>query len=319
MNATRRGMLMLSAPIAAAVLGLLSAGRPAHAEGEDKTALNERCATRLSIALVGKSPDAALSKSDNPQSAVDRLISDPAFVERFALFINAANNAGPGSAASDDAVYYLAKHVLGKNLPFKDLFVGPFKVEPNAGNTEMVVSDDPQGLGYFRSIAWQRRYAGNEAAGYKLPTAFRMLQNTTGVELVASTNSPGDDVSATGRKAPQCASCHYQKWFALDKIAKVLTRRNGIEDKMTFTPPTEGPQQILDGVTVSNDKEVVNALVDSEAFRFHSCRLAFKFLYGRGENQCEGPLFDRCMDEFKAKGTMQAAIATIAKDQGFCQ
>jgi tRNA U38,U39,U40 pseudouridine synthase TruA len=308
----------MAAPLAAAAIGLLAQGGTARAEAEDEGA-KERCATRLSIAMLGKSASDALLKSSDPQASIDQMIADPAFIDRFATFINSTNNAGPGSGPGDDAVYYLAKYVLEKNLPWKNLYIGAYKVDVNADKSAMVVSDDPAGLGYFRSVPWQRRYAGNESAGYKLPTAFRMLQNTTGIELVASTNQPGDDVSATGRKSPQCASCHYEKWFALDKIAKVLTRRNGTDDKMTFTPPTEGPQQVLDGITVKDDKDVVTALVDSEAFRHRQCRLAFKFLYGRNENQCEAPLFDACMDAFKEKGTIQAAVATVAKDPGFCK
>lgn len=317
----RRGWMMLAAPLALGGAALLAAGGPAHAEGsaEDKAAFSERCATRLSIAMLGKSPDAALVGSSNPQSKVDAMLSDPAFIERFAQFINATNNAGPGSGPGDDAVYYLAKHVLEKNRPWRDLFAGAYKVELNTAKDAMVVSDDPNGLGYFRSVTWQRRYAGNESEGYKLPTAFRMLQNTTGVELVASTNAPGEDVSAAGRKAPQCSSCHYDKWYALDAIAKVLTRRSGEGEAMTFTPPKDGPQKVLDGQMASNDKDVVTALVDSEAFEFRACRLSFLYLYGRAENQCEAPLFDACMDAFKEKKTIQAAIGTVAKDPGFCQ
>ena len=71
-----------------------------------------------------------------------------------------------------------------------------------------------------------------------------------------------------------------------DKLAGVLTRRNGTGDGMSFDPPEGGPQQVLGGLTVSNDKELVTALVDSEAFRFRQCRLAFNYLYGRDEKMC---------------------------------
>jgi len=43
------------------------------------------------------------------------------------------------------------------------------------------------------------------------------------------------------------------------------------------------------------------------------------FLYGRDENKCESQQFAKCMTEFKAKGTVQAAIAVLAKDPMYCQ
>ena len=323
MKTTRmlRGWAMLAAPLAAAAAGaILATNSPARAEGEtDKAGFNERCATRLSIALLGKSPDATSFGAAAPQSKVDAMLADPAFVNRFASFVNATNSAGPGNGPEDDVVFYLAKHVVENKLPWRDLFLGQFKLELNTAGDAMVVSADPNGLGYFRSVPWLRRYAGNESEGYKLPTAFRMLQNTVGIDLVASTSEPGEDVSATGRKAPACASCHYTQWFALDPIAKVLTRRSGEGEEMRFTPPTEGPQKILDGTTASNDKDVVTALVNSEMFQFRACRTAFLFLYGRAENKCEAPLFDACMDAFAEKKTIQSALATVAKDPGFCQ
>ena len=52
---------------------------------------------------------------------------------------------------------------------------------------------------------------------------------------------------------------------------------------------------------IKNDQELVTALVESENFSVNACRLAFKFLYGRSDNQCEGALLDLCVDNFKAK------------------
>jgi hypothetical protein len=62
----------------------------------------------------------------------------------------------------------------------------------------------------------------------------------------------------------------------------------------------------------------VKTLVASENFPVATCRLVFKFLYGRAENACEGPIFDACVDEFRAKGTIQSALALVAKQPGFC-
>src|SRR6185369_6946177 len=133
-----------------------------------------------------------------------------------------------------------------------------------------------------------------------------------GLKLVAVTKDATLDTSATGRAKDPCASCHINNWYALDKLAGVLTRRNGNGDEMSFDPPQGGPQQVLGGVTVSNDKELVTALVDSDAFRFRQCRLAFNFLYGRDENLCEGPVFDVCMSNFTANGTIESALTAVA-------
>jgi hypothetical protein len=189
-----------------------------------------------------------------------------------------------------------------------------FRVENSA------VVDDPNGLGYFRSPAWLKRYAGNEAQGLKIVTAARILKNTLGIQLQAVTNEPGVDISATGRQQnPNCRVCHFDNWFALDKVAGVLTRRQGKGDDITFAPNPNGPQPILDGQMVADDRQLVQTLVDSDQFRFNACRLAFRFLYARPENKCEGPAFDRCMTEFAAKKTMQSALAAVAKDASFCQ
>jgi hypothetical protein len=57
-----------------------------------------------------------------------------------------------------------------------------------------------------------------------LPAAHRVLQNTTGVELVAVTNAPNVDTSQTGRMAAGCRGCHFDQWFALDRVAELLPR-----------------------------------------------------------------------------------------------
>src|SRR5687767_4299425 len=66
----------------AAALGASSKGAHAADDAQDKAESNERCAIRLSIALVGKSADAAELTSANPQGAVDRMVDSPDFAER---------------------------------------------------------------------------------------------------------------------------------------------------------------------------------------------------------------------------------------------
>jgi hypothetical protein len=309
-----RSHLTRIAPLAlAAVAAVAALGKPqkAHADG-DPTEAHERCATRLSVALLGQSASAALLASADPQAQVDAMIADPAFVERFARFANSQFNVDPGANVMEDASYTLAKYVLANVKPWKEMFIGQYSVTDT-------VTPDPNGLGYFRADAWMRRYAGNEPDGYRIVSAYRILQNTTGLKLTAVTNAEGVDISVTGRQNAPCNQCHFQNWYALDKVAKILSRRQGLGAKMTFAPPSEGPQTILSGQTISNDADLVNGLVASENFKFNACRLAFTYLYGREENTCEGTVFDKCRDAFEAAGTMQSAVAAIAKDPSYCQ
>lgn len=250
----------------------------------------------------------------------EALVADPRFHERFARFLNARLNPDPGETSADDAVYHLSKYVLENKLPWKDLFVGPYQVAATGRNGQQAsVQNDPNGLGYFRSPAWLERYAGNEEAGVRLATAYRLINNVVGLDLSAVTNAPEADISATGRQAPACAGCHYNSWFALDKTAEVLGRvvrgRNGI----SFTPPDGQPKAVLGGLMIRDDKELVTAMVNSEQFVFNACRVVFGFLYGRNENACEAELFDRCVDVMKASGQLQSALTTVAGHPSFCQ
>ncbi len=282
-----------------------------------------RCATRLSLSLTGRPPSAALIADADPQSKVDDLLAEDAFVEQFARFANSKMNAEPADTPAGDATYFLARHVLTNRKPWHELFDGAYRVEAVAaagGNPATArVVDDPAGLGYFRSRPWMVRYAGNEEDGYRLNAAFRIQQNIIGLDVGAVTSSPGTDISATGRMANGCRSCHYDSYFALDKVAKVLSRRTGTDTNITFTPSTEGPQQILDGQTIGSDAQLVAALVTSTEHKFNTCRLAFEFAYGRAEATCEAALFDACIDAYTASGDIRDALRTITKDPGYCE
>jgi hypothetical protein len=306
--------LLLPVALAAAGAWAQSSTDPGH---------NARCATRLSVAFLGTTPSSVLLANPSPQSQIDVLMQDPAFVERFARFINATFNSMPASLPEQDAAYWLSKVILTTNQPWKQLFIGPYRVDapdPSVGGDPQVVSD-ANGLGYFRSMPWEVEYAGNEEAGYKLRTAYRMMNNIIGLHLVPATNAPGADVSATGRQRAQCAGCHYNSVFALDKVARALTKRVGTGANITFAPPdpTQLPQTVLGGVQINTDADVVNALVNSTSFQFRACRLAFLYLYGRNEYTCEGPLFDACVDAFNTDGRIQSALKTVAGDATFCQ
>lgn len=302
----------------AAVMGI-ALTRGAHAEDAtaDKKEAAERCAVRLSIALTGKSPTDALMSQPDPQAKTDLLVGSDDFAERYARFINAEFNGGPADDATVDPVYYLAKHVISNDKPWSDLFVGGYAIE--ASGDGMEVTEDADGLGYFRTKAWGTRYAGNEPAGMMLVAGFRILSNTTGLELVPSVGQPGEDRTASGRESSPCKSCHFDSWYALDTVAKLLpTAKKGTNDTVTFTAAKAGPQKLL-GKTLADDKELVTALVDSDAWRFSQCRNVFKFLYGRPENQCEAPVFDKCVDALTTAKTIRAAVTAVAQDGSFCQ
>jgi hypothetical protein len=324
MSTLLRTWLPVGAIAAAVIAAAVSSPRRADAEpvNAQPTEQAELCATRLHVAMVGESAPADALASTQPQALFDALAKDPRFVERFSRFINSQLNSVPGATPAEDASYYMAKHVLTNDLPWSEMFVGKFRVAPQNAQqamSEAAVTDDPDGLGYFRSRAWMVRYAGNEPGGLRIVAAYRMMQNVIGLQLAATTNAPDADISATGRKAAQCAGCHFTPWFALDSVAGVLGTRTGMGDTTRFTPPSGSPQTILGGVSVSNDRELVEALVANEAFDVHACRLAYRYLHGRDEVSCEGPVFDQCVDVFKKEKRITAALAVVAKDPGFCE
>ena len=152
-----------------------------------------------------------------------------------------------------------------------------------------------------------------------LNAAYRIQQNIIGLDVSAVTTAPGMDISATGRQSAACSGCHYDSYFALDKVAKILPRKSGPDDNPTFSPPSEGPQPLLDGRMIADDKALVGALVDSTDHKFRTCRLAFQFLYGRPEATCEAALFDACVDAYTETKDVRAALRTIAQDPGFCE
>jgi hypothetical protein len=397
------GTLLATASIVTAAL----TGGTTHAQPVDATAQETKtaCAVRLSEAIYGMSPDAALLSSVDPTSlAISRMTTSPykeTFVERFARFINSQFNDNPGQIGSEDAPYYMAYVTLNRGLAWDQMFIGPYSVatygayagtpgiegefladlntnpkydstlagsqpclDPtklcamtgttiddyadNAANGGQVqwapipkggskcfgggcvfVSDDPNGVGYFRSPAWTRRYAGTEQAGIRLMAANQIMQNVIGITLVPVTNSTGaTDLSASGRMASPCNGCHYEGAYALDLVAKVLGTKvlGGYSSFKTYAQEFEinVQPQMLFGQNITDLKDLVTALVDSDAFRFRTCRLAFKYLYGREENACEAPLFDACMNAFPAASVnpnrkVQDALAAIVKDASFCQ
>ncbi len=282
---------------------------------------NERCLRRMSATIAGVQPGYGVPAptADLP-AYVDVLLATPQFAQRFAGWVDWKFNRTPSQRSDQNAAYYLALHVISNGLQWRQMFDGEWDIVPINGNGDYPkVVPNPAGLGYFRTDAWMRRYAGNEPDGYRLTAAYRMMQNVIGLKLIASANNAVGDFTSTGRQRPECRGCHYDSAFALDKVARVLPRRVGTGKDLTFAPPSDGPQVIFNGVTVQDDAGLVSAMVNSDHFRFNVCRLAFEYLYNRPENACEALVFDRCMAAFAADGMIQTAIATVAKDDSFCE
>jgi hypothetical protein len=305
----------------------------AAAQLDPETATEEqlrvrRCWERTTLAMLGTTtvPRAEkyygpLPPADFTPDYVQNFFGDEkyfdVFASRFAGFVNAKWQREQSATRERNAPYQVAHWVLGKRLPWRDTFVGRFDLDPFEGRFTVVPADS--GLGYFRVKKWLETNAGNEAQGYKLNTAYRMLQNTLGTKLTAAPNNTSvPDSSATGRAGPGCTSCHFEGPYPLDRVARTLTRRNGMGTMMTFTAPTDGPQQLW-GHTVSDDEELVRVLISSEEFTFNTCRLVFEFMFGRPESTCEAPLFDACVQAFEAEGTIQGAVMGLARHPDYCR
>ncbi len=289
----------------------------------------ERCATRLAGNLTGRTPrevlDGGLLAAPSAQDLAPALLETPLFVERFSNYSNAEFNIDRADFPQQEASLYLARKVLTERKPWRDLFLGRYVFLPAAGNQTQqqrlaslrlppdireFAADAGVGLGYFGSPEWRTRYAGNEAEGFRLVHAYRVLNNVIGLRLAAAVNTDG--VNAAGRQAASCAGCHYRPDFGLDLVARVLPLRNRVL-------PADAPQTLLNGQVIANERELLERLVASPNFTFNACRLAIRFATGRPEYACEGPVFDACMQAFQQTGSMQSALQAITQHPSFCQ
>jgi hypothetical protein len=318
-SVANQALILVTALSAAAAALSLTPGKKAHAEAGDDLDARTRCASRLAITLLGENAPAALLSDPAPQNAVPAMVKSPQFADRFASFINAEFNVAPSDSPLQDTVYFLSKYLIENDKPWKDLFIGKYDMFLTDDKKGLRIVDDPNGLGYFHTLSWMQRYAGNEPQGIRIVAAYRMIQNTTNTDILPSVGAPEDDRTANGRKGGSCKGCHYDAWYALDKAAAVLSKKvvatNG---DISFAANTAGPQTML-GKTIKNDRELVEGLVESDAWRFGQCRFIFKFLFGRPENTCEAQTFDQCVDVLAGGGTLRNAVTVVAKAPEFCQ
>jgi hypothetical protein len=277
------------------------------------------CARRI-IKTLNIRPEGYDLSTAPPQSMVRTWLQDPKFVPYFALYVNSKLNGDPLNRFENvEAAMLGVPFIFANDRPWKELFTGHW-VFTDTGYKTLVEDASAPALGIFNDMAWLIRYQGNEREGYLLRGAYRILQNTTGLVLAPSPNNAVGDNGATGRERAECRGCHYDSPYALDKIARLLPRRVGIGDAAMIVPATPVPQTLFaPQVTIADEETLVRTLVDSEAFTFWSCRLAFQFAYGRRESACEAPIFDRCAAAFEQTGKMTDALATFLEDPAYCE
>lgn len=288
--------------------GLLGAAGPAAA------AIDDACALKTAAVLTGD-PIPNLEHEDMAAFVAEQLASNK-FVELFSAFVNTRFNRGLAMSAEEDAVFYVVRHVLENDLPWTDLYLGNWGWAGPGGYPQVI--DDPNGVGYFTAPAWVRRYAGNDLDGYMLFAAYRVVQNTTGIVLVPSPFNANADSNFEGRQRNECRHCHIDSAVALDKIARFFPRRTGFGTNMVLTPPENGAQELLNGRTVHDLRELLGALLETDDYKFWTCRLVFEYTYGRAESACEAPLFDQCVATLEATNDIRQAVATVVGDPSFC-
>ena len=127
-----------------------------------------------------------------------------------------------------------------------------------------------------------------------LAASFRILSNTTGLELTPSVGNAGDDRTATGARAGvQAAATSTTGSRSTSSRGSCRSKRHGRRDDVHAADrrAAAAPRQ--------DDRERQGARRDARRLRrvaFNQCRHVFKFLYGRDENQCEAKVFDACVD-----------------------
>lgn len=297
---------------------LLVCSMPAFAQVKDG---DYQCMRRVGTVLDvdywwGK---AGQADAGTPQDRVTDFLSQPGFRNRWAAFLNSRFNAQPGLTAEDDVMTAVVAYVLEHDRPWKDVFVGRFSLSGPSGYPK--IADDPTAppYGFFGLAPWQRRYAGNEENGVMLQAAYRILRAVIGLQLVPSPQNATGDATLTGRQRPECRGCHFDSPYALDHVAALLPWvRKGIGSRATLEPHTPVPQVLFDGRTVQSLDELLAVAVESDAFSFWSCRLAFEFAVGRPETGCEAPVFDACVDALRTTGDIRAGLRAIMQDPSYC-
>ena len=206
----------------------------------------------------------------------------------------------------------------GEEKQWHELFTTGYQLYDNGYNLQN------EGSGYFSDRHWRKKYKGNEEAGFKLRTAYLILNNQIGLDLEALTVNNAGGSGRDARKDPStvCYSCHYKEEFALDRIANVLpiVNRQASDAQNLIEGPVPGPTpQVIYGKSVSNLSELTKALSEVDEFYTNACHIAFKFVFGRSERGADKPVFRGCVDKFKADGRISVAVRHFVDSDIFCQ
>lgn len=251
---------------------------------------------------------------------VPEFLEQPGFANRWGAFLNSRFNAQPGLSAEEDVMVAVVRFVLENHRPWKDVFVGRFSLTGPGGYPKVL--DDPTRppYGFFGLAPWLTRYAGNASDGRMLQASYRILRAVVGLELVPSPQNASGDASLMGRQRPECRSCHFDSPYALDHVAAVLPwYRKGLGSRATVEAQVPTPQVLFGGRQVQSLEELLTIAVESDAFHFWSCRLAFEFAVGRPETGCEAPIFDACVDALKQTQDIRAGLAAIMQHPSYCE
>lgn len=277
-----------------------------------------QCSQKLYNTLFQRPPTQDELKSPFPLAQLPAMLRSNSFRDVFARFVNAKMNTGPSNKLDDNIIYTLVKnHVLRGDKPWHELFNGQVSASGS------IISEDANAIGYFENANWKQRYAGNEEDGYRLRSAYLIINNVIGLNLDAITVTSTGGSARNDRKNPQsvCYSCHYASEFALDKIANILTkvdREASANGSIVFTPEPEGPNQTLFNTNVSNLSDLVNTLIAQDQFNTQACSLAFEFLFARQEGGTEPALMNQCISQFKQSQKITDAVALFVQSPIFC-
>lgn len=280
-----------------------------------------QCNQKLSSTLFGRSATTAELNIADPKSRVDAMMQNQEFIEHFSSYVNAHMEWIPDDGIRNNPVYGALTFYLfqnGEEKPWHELFTGNYGLYDNGYNPQ---SD---GSGYFSDREWKRKYKGNEEDGFKLRTAYMIMNNSIGLNLEALTvnNSGGSGRDARQDPNSVCYACHYKEEFALDRIANVLPQvnREASDAQNLIENPPPGPTpQIIYGAAVSNLDELVDSLVTTDEFYTNACHIAFNFVFGRDERGADKEIFKSCLDEFRTDGRISVAVRHFIDSEIFCK
>ena len=280
-----------------------------------------QCNQKLSSTLFGRSATTTELAVSSPKSRVDSMMAGQEYIEHFSSFVNAHMEWLPDEGLTSNPVYAALKFYLFENgveKPWRELFTGNFEVYDNGYNSRN------DGSGYFSDRKWKSKYKGNEEDGFKLRTAYLILNNSIGLNLEALTVNTSGGSGRNARQDPNsvCYACHYKEEFALDRIANILPKvnRQSSDAQNLVEDPAPGPfPQILYGSEVNNMDELVDTLVTTDEFYTNACHIAFKFVFGRDERGADKEIFQSCIDTFKADGRISVAVKHFINSDIFCQ